>query len=262
MSPNESQLRAALRDGEGASLDVDVVVAGAIRAHRARRQRVASVAGAIAVVAGVAVGVTLVGRGGDPTSPGPVLGAGHGSVSSTTGGSQRPGPSPLSQGSDAPAQGANPAAATIRCPSGLPRFLLPGGGGTTQFGSDGALFAAPVVAMKVCGYPAGTGTLGASRVLTGRRAGELVASLESAATTRGDRVCPDSTTGVGDASLAIYGVTASGQRLHAVTVTLGCPSLVTNGTAARYYWLPPSWLSGLTTPGFHPPAIRSGVPTR
>ena len=30
--------------------------------------------------------------------------------------------------------------------------MLPGGGGTNQFGADGPLFAAPVAAMKICEY--------------------------------------------------------------------------------------------------------------
>ncbi len=66
MSPNEFQLRAALRDGEGEHLDPDTVVARAravTRARRDRRVRYLSVAAVVAVVGGIGTvaGVALSG---------------------------------------------------------------------------------------------------------------------------------------------------------------------------------------------------------
>jgi hypothetical protein len=243
MSPNESQLRAALRDGEGRSLDVDAVVAGAVRVRRARRQRITSVAGAVVIVAGVATGGALLfghGSGGGAAGSAATYGLSR---------SAQPAGGHATRYAQEPA--ASAAAARIPCPASQPRLMPPGGGGSGLFGGNGALFGRSVSVVKVCGYPSGR-----SVVLTGARARAVVTSMESASKSRIPRQCPDSTTGV-SASLAVYAVDASGNPSRVVTVTLGCRGLLTNGTAVRYAWSPPPLLSSLALherPGVPPPA--------
>ncbi len=236
MSPNEAQLRAALRDGEGNRVDVDAVVASALRVRHARRQRLSAIAGAVIVVAGVAGGAALLGRG-DHNST--TASSGERSVPSFSATSDRSAQPPAAAG------GSDSAATAIRCPAQLPRLLRPGGGATATFGGGGALFAAPIAAAKVCAYLNGTG--GDSQVLDATQATELAASVERAPASRGTRLCPNSTTGNDPPAFVIFAVTAAGKRLPVVTATLGCPGLVTNGSAIRYNWSPPSSVSALIT---------------
>jgi hypothetical protein len=105
--------------------------------------------------------------------------------------------------------------------------MLPGGGGTDQFGADGALFNAPVVAMKICVYA----TEGNSSVeLATAAAQRLATSLEAAPGISGPL---SGCLSVGP-KYAIYAASNSGTVLHVVTTEPGCHAYqVTNGTAVR-----------------------------
>ncbi len=59
MSPSESQLRAALREGSRTGVDAGVIIANAERQRRARRQRINYAAAAVVAAAFVGVGGTL-----------------------------------------------------------------------------------------------------------------------------------------------------------------------------------------------------------
>jgi hypothetical protein len=271
MSPNESQLRAALRDGEGDTVDVDAVVLGAARLRRARRQRLTSAVGAVVVVAGIATGGaallsrgdngassssaaldrrsesadSLMARGSEPTASR----AGAASASHAAGGTIR-------SGSSAEAKDATSAASSVVCPAQPPRIMLPGGGGTAQFGGAEPIYAQPVQAIKVCVYPEGAPPA-TSRVLVGAEAQALASSLNDAATTSTGRKCPSATTGLGAPTVVLFAFTPSHQQLRVVTAKVSCPGVATNGTAARYFWSPPSSVQIGTGLGVPIPSVDS-----
>ncbi len=260
MTPSESQLRAALRDGEGQALDVDSVVAGAARLHRARRQRLASVAGAVIVVGGIGVGVVAVGRDGSggPDTALAQRTAGATPATPAAGTGSRAGTAPRTR-ARAASMPADAAGTAIACPAHAPRLAAPGGGGTGGFGGSDALYAAPISAAKVCAYLDGADGVATTQVLTGAQAAELATSLEQAPSSRRRRECPNSTSEAGGPTLVIYALDAAGHRLRVVTASLGCPGLVTNGTATRYFWSPPTSLADLVGRRFVP--IPTAVPT-
>jgi hypothetical protein len=119
------------------------------------------------------------------------------------------------------------------------------------------LFSGPVESVKVCGYTeVGSATESSPRgvVLTGQRADELTASLDSAATSRPAIACPvpaDLTT-----TLVVIGLSRSGVAMRPVVVPLICGGLITNGSAIRYNWKPPADLASSlpldTAPGTQP----------
>lgn len=234
MSPNEDQLRAALHDGEGDAPDAGLVIANALRARYERRRTITSIASGVAVVAVVVVGFGLLVHTGSSESGGAAGGvvANRGQV--THGGNLLP----ASPGPDAPAAASAAGNASIpteqarkgACPANFPRQLVPGGGGIGQFGSDGPLFAEPVAAARVCEY-GGDARVAASYVLGAPEAAELASTLEHASSTVG-YACAMRPADEGD--LAVYAISASGTSLRVVTVDLGCPYQVTNGTAVRY----------------------------
>jgi hypothetical protein len=145
----------------------------------------------------------------------------------------------LRTGSSAEAKDAASAASSIACPAQPPRIMLPGGGGTAQFGAAEPIYAKPVQAIKVCVYPEGAPPA-RGQVLVGAEAQALASSLNNAATTSTGRKCPSATTGLGAPTVVLFAFTPSQQRLPAVTAKLSCPGVATNGTAARYFWSPPS----------------------
>ena len=265
MSPNEFQLRSALRDGEGEHVNPDTVIArarGVQQARHDRRVRYGSVAAAVAIVGGIGVtgGVVLSG------------GSEHKSASANNGGTnydsagQAPGGGQAVSGS-APAKAGVPRnpiapgpmsdAAAVPCPDSPPKLMLPGGGGSGQFGAQGALFSDPVEAVKVCAYANSAPTFVPSTVLTGESATDLTKSMEQA-----DKALPASMkcpggaapTDGGSRALVIIGVDKDGRQLKPVVVTLSCPTRVTNGTALRYNWTPPANITKLiyTIPGRGP----------
>lgn len=277
MSPNEFQLRSALRDGEGDHVDADTVIArarGMQQARHDRRVRYGSVAAAVAVVGGIGViGSLALGGGHDGNAS--TAGKGGG-VTNADGAGNYQG---TGRGATAPSSRAVPAAAgpmadaaAVPCPTTPPNLALPGGGGSGQFGANGALFDKPVVSVKVCAYPR-TGSSTASTVLAGGTATSLTESLEAAAKTVPEATkCPVGPAPADRGSLVIIGVDKGGQQLKPVVVTLTCPSRVTNGTALRFNWTPPANLIQLINqagraPGsapisLPPPGKVTGSPIR
>jgi hypothetical protein len=233
MSPSEAQLRAALHEGEGDSVDAGALIAHASWVRRERRHRVYLAVGAAAAVTVIGVGVAswvgTEGRsasdsGGAAAAPTRLSsGAPSGTVRhrSTVGG-------PASNdavGKRAPGD----------CPTAAPRYLLPGGGGSGQFGASGPLFTHGVAKIVVCGYPAAPARSARRLVLGGGQATAVAASLESApaAMTMPGRKCANVDTLGGTLDLLAFD--ANGAASKPVVITLGCPrNRATNGTAVRY----------------------------
>lgn len=260
MSPDEPQLRHALRDGEGEPVDAAALIAHARTVRRARRVRLASVATAVVAVAAVGIGSAFV-FGNRASTPA----AEH---------SQSGGPRPTGAPMPHPtATGATPhatpnSATQASCPTAVPH-LLPGGGGRS--GTGGPLFDGPVASVEVCGYAASS--VGAAAplvdgtvfvhgtVLIEPQSSELVASLEAASTVASKVICvrfpsPD---------LVITGIAADGTRMPPVVASRGPCGTATNGAAIRYDWNPPvdlaNQLSALTIQTSMLPSHRaSGSP--
>lgn len=253
MSPSEFDLRAALRDGEGDSIDVDRVVAGgeSLRARRRVQMLTASVA-IVLVAAGAVTTAALAGHG-----PRGYVGEGGGHATSAR--SDAAGRSdkgaraqPSARASDAApaastASAAGRAATNIVCPvnfPGYPKHLRPSVDGRAV-GSTGPLFSAPVQAVVICSYGSmlsrTAATVPGRVAVSGVAAAQLQTSLETAPTapTRGQ--CPyiASTR----RSYVFIGVDVDGRPEPPITATLDSgpcdPDPVTNGTATRYGWRPP-----------------------
>jgi hypothetical protein len=258
VAPNEFQLRAALRQGEGESPDADGLISHAVGLRQQRRRRITAIAGSTAVVAVVALGITGIVDSGNSDS-------GGGSVAADTGGSAalaRP-HAPASQAaaaapskpppSDTTSEAGSPTGAAlvangISCPASPDRFAVPGGGGSGQFGSTEPLFPSAVGALRLCGYPGAGGKAPKSQTVTGAQARRIAAALESAPATPVPGDCAPNADYLGG-TLEIYPVTPSGDRMRPVVITLGCgASEATNGTALRYVSNLPSVFMKLVFP--------------
>ncbi|MEO6886442.1 MAG: hypothetical protein ABI232_09190, partial [Jatrophihabitantaceae bacterium] len=127
MSPNEEQLRRALRSGEGEPLDAAAMITHARTVRHTRRVRLTSVAATVFAVAAVGIGSAV------------AFGTHHASTpAADPGSSTHP-----TDGSTlrVTATAANPSpTAQVNCPVTVPHLMLPGGGGSGQFGANGPLF--------------------------------------------------------------------------------------------------------------------------
>jgi hypothetical protein len=243
MSPSESDLRAALHDGEDSGgLNVDHLIVHAQAAGAQHRQRLLSGAMITAVVLGSGVGIGFL------TTHHSSESAANNGAAANAGGGQA-----LRRSSDygdaagksaqAPVSGLRndvahgTAASSVPCPTTVPKYELPGGGGLTQFGADGQLFSKPVRYVLVCAYAEGkqSGRL----ALSGAPAKDLAAGLEAAPKTPlASPLCRGAS---GTRSLALLAYAADGSAAGRVTATFPtCGSMVTNGTAVRYDWTPPT----------------------
>lgn len=276
MSPSESQLRAALRAGEGQPVDAELVIAHARTVRHNRRVRVGSIAAAVIAVAGIGTGIAAL-NGDGTSSPhdtaGGAIAGDKAAAPEATGPRGAPGTAGTAGAAGGSHGGDNGAAS---CPDEPIRLMLPGGGGTGQFGGSGPLFAGPVDSIRACGYAAaslgGRIELTGSTVLLGRDAADVATSLNAAAVTRSRETCPLPVGPVRE--LVLYPVASSGAELAPVVVTYnGCGPWATNGTAVRYDWTPPAATSALlnrltlATPGLPSvpgprPIEPSGSPKR
>ena len=275
MSPSESQLRAALRAGEGQPVNPELVIAHARAVRHNRRMRVGSIAAAVIAVGGIGTGIAALNTGpnasdGSSNTAGGAIAGDKAAAPEATAPRAAPGTAGAAGGS----RGGNNGTDAASCPDKPIRLMIPGGGGTGQFGGSGPLFAGPVDSIRVCGYAAASlgGRIDAtgSTVLLGQDADEVAASLNAAAITRPARPCPVEPV----RQLVLYPIATSGGRLAPVVVTYGgCAPWATNGTAVRYDWTPPADTSSLlnrltlTTPGLPSvpgprPIEPSGSPVR
>jgi hypothetical protein len=206
-----------------------------------RRRRFTAIAGGAAAAAVVGVGttalVTMGGSGNRAASGADKAGARAGGTrSAATGAAGGSGRTNLPARSvpTSVANVASTSASRLSCPVVPDHLLVPGGGGTGQFGSSDPLFAGTPAAMKVCAYPVARSAGARSVVLGQPEAGDLAGSLDASPVTSGSAGCPANTDYVGG-TLEILGVDARGRTLKPVVITLGCvASSATNGTALRY----------------------------
>ncbi len=251
MSPNEFQLRAALRDGEGDNIDPNTVIMRAqamTQARRDRRVRYLSVAAVVAVVGGIgtAAGITL--SGGGNSNHNSSGGAGK-AMSAERSAAARPN----AAGSGKPAPGPLAVVSAVPCPAKAPALRTPGGGANSTLGAAGSLFSGPVEGVKVCAYEQqsrnpiqDSSGRTANTVLTGAAATALASSLDAAPKSRPKTPCPMYLTADGK-TLVIIGVSTSGRPMNPITALAAqnvCGKPVTNGTAVRYNWAAPRILSG------------------
>lgn len=254
MSPSESELRSFLHGGEGDPINPDAVIAHARAVRHDRRVRLLSVAAAVVAVGAVGTGAVVLGAGNSSTSS-----AGKNAMTSPAVTSPR-GDIPMPLRSHADSRSAGPT-----CPTIPLRLMLPGGGGTGQFGGDGPLFDGPVSSMQLCGYAAapasGQVAFSSTTVLVGAPANEIATSLNAASTMRVIRPCPIRQT----RELVVYATSATGVSMIPVVVDYSsCEPFATNGTAARYDWTPPkdveATLTTLMTPKQTLPSLSSTSP--
>jgi len=258
VSPNEFQLRSALRDGEGDRVNPETVIArarGMQQARHDRRVRYGSVAAVVAIVGGIGVvgGVILGGSGTGKTFSANGGGGSNAGDKAANSGQAARGTASAGQPNPAMASGPMHDAAAVPCPDSPPKLVVPGGGGSGQFGAQGPLFSGPVEAVKVCAYASSTTGVVPSLVLAGDSATDLTKSIEAADKTLPASIkCasgPAPTDPIDRGSLVIIGVDQDGNPMKPVVVTLGCPTRVTNGTALRYSWTPPANLTALIPQG-------------
>jgi hypothetical protein len=279
MSPSESQLRAALQQGEGDAPDAGALISHAVAVRRERRHRITSIATGVAVVAVIGVGMTaLVSSSQDSDSGGSSVAGGSATRprAANAGGADAAGvpaesAAPRLNGSvSAAARGsigtgaAAKAVIGLKCPAKPARYMLPGGGGSGQFGSGGPLFDSPVTAAKVCTYPQTASAHSQAHVYGTAAAHKIVAALESAPDQQQAASCAPNADYVGG-TVEILAVDAKGNPMKPVVVTLECrASQATNGTAVRYVMSLPDELLQLVVggdPGPPKKTMGSGSPT-
>src|SRR6478672_3896297 len=140
MSPNEEQLRAALREGEGDRPNADLIIVSARAARRSRRRVAAAIAASVAVVIAIGGGITALSlRSGNSTRPGAQL--------------------PLT------------APSALACPTTPPTIAMPNT-------SIGRLLPDGITAIRICLYQVGTPKFAGTTELTGTAATQLARELE------------------------------------------------------------------------------------
>ena len=260
MSPSEFELRDALRDGEGDGLDSDALIRSAVQIRHTRRVRLGAIAASVVAVGAIGTGaVQLVQNGSSSQASKSSADTGFGAEQSVPSAPVNRGalpnqPSAGTAGGAGTTGGTDSQAAT--CPSSVPRLAVPGGGGTGQFGSGGPLFAGVVTQLVVCAYPMTASPT--SIVLSGTEAASAAAGLNNAATTNSTTLCPYGPSSTGQ--LVLLATTAGGRTLPPVVATRHCTWTLTNGTAVRYDWTPPTSLTGVVADATAGSGNRAGPP--
>lgn len=236
MSPSESELRAALHEGEGEPLDAGGLIAHAqgVARHRQRRIRTAfSAAAGVVVVGGVVTLVSLAAGGGThteadgsaarPESAGAAAAAGSipttfhsGRAPAGGGAGSREVPASVSTG-----RSTQPEA----CGSALSGPAL-----SHRSGASTALFPRPVASIRVCA-PAHSPQPAASALLSGPAAAQLAGTLESGHAPAPAQ-CPEPSA---VRPLVLHAVDAGGHASAPVELDLSCSTVTaSNGSAVRY----------------------------
>jgi hypothetical protein len=251
MSPSESDLRAALRHGEGAGLNADHVLVHARAGAAQRRVRLLSAAAIFAVVAGAGVGGAFLANSGGNASDTSAAGAQNAARApvlaphATTGGRLDAG-----TGGTAGRYGA----AGETCPVSFSSESAPG---RSDSALRAAVFSKPVRVVVLCAYststaaapaPAATALPASPKQLTlrGAQAAQLAGSLERASTHRRPVMCPNIRTQ--SRPLVMIGYAANGSIAGMVITNLNAPActvvFVRNGHT-RYGWSPPASLTAV-----------------
>lgn len=214
MSPNEEQLRAALREGEGDRPNADLIIASARAARRSRRRVAAAIAASVAVVIAIGGGITALSlRSGNSTSSGAVAGRSQ-PLPTSAAGAVPPGARP---GAELPPG----APSALACPSTPPTIAMPNT-------STGRLLPDGITAIRICLYQVGTPKFAGTTELTGSAAEQLARELEDSPLPTPTTAC---TADLGPTAVIL----ASTAKKNAPTVVgnLGGCGEITNGQAAR-----------------------------
>ena len=111
-------------------------------------------------------------------------------------------------------------AAPAGCPQTAARYLLPGDGGSGQFGSAGPLFTHSVAKIVVCGYPAKVSEGPRRLVVQAGLATGFAASLESAPTVFRSSKCQSGRNSL-PGTLELLATDAEGNASKPVVITVG-----------------------------------------
>ncbi len=253
MSPSESQLRAALHEGEGDPLDAGLLIAHANRLRRDRRQRVNRLAGATLVVGLIGGGLMLLGRNGGMESGGGSSAGGGGGMGGAASAEAAPGAQNRPASATAPATSVPSRSAgggggvndygepTQACPKVPDRVEVRSG--LTEGGAVRALVPINTTSIRACAYPGGA--LQRTALFQSDRAKVLSDAVNSAGTEPAPaaRTCTkDEPTG----TVELLPYSPNGKRAKPVVVTVTCPNAIaTNGVVTRYFVVAPKLLSNL-----------------
>ena len=249
MSPSESDLRAALRDGEGDDFHLDRLILVAQSDAARRRTRLLTTAAVVAVLACAGGGGVLLANSGDgarsSSAPGAAFGAGGNSGNSANGNGAAGGARVPVQEQRSLAGGSSAAAS---CPGTVADAINAGPKTTLTTGTQ--VFAARVTRVLVCsyGYPdqvaqPSPSAAPTSLELRGAAADRLVASLERASTSKPTGMCPLVRTPA--SPLVMIGIAADGSVAGTASTVLGspvCNVVVLSAGTRRYSWTPPAEL--------------------
>jgi hypothetical protein len=233
VSPSESELRAALREGEGEGVDVDAQIRHALRSRRDRRRTFAAIGGAVAAVLAVGGVVTAVqvGRDESPRAVPPV-------------------------GAPTRAAGSTPVAPVpAACPARPPDpFSL-------RAFAAGHLFPDHVTAMRVCVY--GTGPLTESALLGAPTAQYWTRRFNALRPAGGPMPCPGPPPHSSRQWLVMLPVTHDSPARPVVgTIGFGNCGMTTNGLTTRFAWtLLDDLVASLSSPTHAPPSGGPHTPT-
>ena len=262
MSPTERDLRAALSDGEGSGPDPDRLIALG-RARQARRRvQLISTAAVVAVVAGGGAGIVTLVRGGGGDSKSSNGAAARGSAQDVRGAAgTQAAPAVNSAAAGAAKAATRPSPARPRCRITRCRVAAARDSSEPTNRCSASRWSRwSSVPTRCRRAPTGAGPRSPHRTsLTGARAARLAASLNEA-TAKPAALCPRRDVSATARNYAIIGVAADGAALPTVTVTRSASacadSQVTNGTAVRYNWTPPSDLLPVLGTPTSPPKMH------
>ena len=241
MSPSESDLRAALHDGEGDVPKVDLLILRADARAAQRRTRLLSAAVIVGIVASAGVGIGFLASNSGQDEK-------HSANAFAAGGSAalRAPVASAEAGAGGGNAGGAYAADAAACPGNSARSAAHEGPARLS------MFSASVTTVVMCAYshssarvPQPTSLAIAPRVvLSGTQATELVQSLKKASTKRPSGMCPLVRTQ--SRPLFMIALTSDGTVAGVATTDLGVPAcnvVSVSAEATRYSWSPPADLA-------------------
>lgn len=158
MSPNEEQLRAALRQGEGDRPNADRIIASVRATRRTRRRTAWAIAGSVAAVIAIGGGITALSLHSGRTTSRPSAASGAQAAAASSGSAK--------YGAAAPAPTVPP------CPVAPPEAARPSGASPDRLLPNG------IIAIRICLYQAVTADLAGTTEVTGAAAQQLADRLD------------------------------------------------------------------------------------
>jgi hypothetical protein len=246
MSPSESDLRAALHDGEGGSLNVDLLIMKAEVRAAQRRTRLLSAAIVVGVVASAGVGLGFLSTHSKQDEKNGALSAGGQAASVPAQAHARAGGANVGASAAGTGSGTSAYSSAYGCPAEVSATHPEDALATSTRTS---MFSAQVSTVVLCSYNALTAAKDNTRrpattpdqvVLHGAQAKQLVQSLKQAPQTRPTDPCPMVRTV--SRPLVIFAYTPSGKVAGVASTDLGVPvcNIVSfSDRDVRYNWTAP-----------------------